>query len=216
MNTTPARSLTSALGPIRFNAWYETIIDLRIANPEMSQRQMAMTLGKSESWLSLVINSDAFKAQYEKRRAEHSKRIGDLAESRLHQVATKALDRLAETLDKKELKPEFVLDATDTLFARLGYGGKQPNVAPAAPPQQNGVVIQVIAPVSAPTLRQAQATIRAAEQTRLEDRPVRAIPHEMPPIDPDAEELEVVSETPDETILRDDGAGAEESVPAAA
>jgi transcriptional regulator with XRE-family HTH domain len=209
----PTRHLHAQLGPTRFNSWYEALIDLRIANPDMTQGERARRLGRTQAWVSLVENSDAFRAQYERRRAEHSKRISEHTIDKLHNVANKALDRLAETLDKKDLKPDFVLDATDTLFARLGYTAEAKK-AQEPPPAPNGVVVQIVTPVDSATLRAAQTAIRAQEAAKIENSAHRSPPllepnsgprADMPPLDPDAEELEVVSTPSNATVFHQDG-----------
>ena len=188
-------SMMEKSGPKHFNFWYETIIDLMIANPELKQHEIALRTGRTPAWISMVVNSDSFKARYAVRRQEHSERISRHVEDRLHVVAAKTLDRLAEVLDKKDLTPAFTLDATTAVLDRLGYAGKGKQAAqqPQNPP--SNVQITVIGPVSQATLASAQGQIRALEQIRAaEKQPL------MPRIDPDAEELK---EIVDDSALRE-------------
>lgn len=154
--------LRSVLGPAKFNYWYEALIDLLIANPEMLQSERARRLGRTQAWVSMIENSDSFKERYALRRANHSSRVSQLVEDKLHNVTNLALDKLKDALETKDIKPEFALDATDTLLQRLGYTGKSEK---AAAPQPSGpMIIQVVNPVSPSVLKEAQTAIRANEE----------------------------------------------------
>jgi hypothetical protein len=88
--------------------------------------------GVTRSWLSVVMNSDAFKAEYAKRRAEYSSVLAEGVQLKLHEVALKGLERLDTILDYEELDPRFVLDAVDKTTHKLGFspsGGNRPAVS---------------------------------------------------------------------------------------
>jgi hypothetical protein len=171
MNARAQTQLRSVLGPAKFNYWYETIIDLMIANPDMKQGERAARLGRTQAWMSLIENSHGFRERYALRRAEHSARISQNIEDKLHNVTSLALDKLTDALATKDIKPELALQATDTLLQRLGYSGK-PQTGAAA--QQSGpMVVQIIAPVSAEVLKTAQTSIRAYEESTLNAPPAQ-------------------------------------------
>lgn len=79
--------------------WYAAVIELMISNPTWSQGQIARHLGKTQSWLSIVVNSDAFRAKL----AEYRERVVDpileaKVEDRLKAVANDACAALLERL----------------------------------------------------------------------------------------------------------------------
>ena len=58
----------ATLGKIRYT--HDAMIDLVIANPWISQNEIAERFGYSVPWVSIVFSSDAFKNRLEERRGE--------------------------------------------------------------------------------------------------------------------------------------------------
>ena len=54
----------------KVNYSHEAMIDMILVNPMISQNELAARFGYSASWVSTVMASDAFKAQFAKRAAE--------------------------------------------------------------------------------------------------------------------------------------------------
>ena len=93
-------ALTESLAPDRLRPWHELVIDMWVANPNLTQRQIAHSLGRSEYWLSIVVNCDAFQLRLAERKAEIIDPIlAATVEDRLRAVVNKSaekfLDRLA-------------------------------------------------------------------------------------------------------------------------
>jgi len=161
--------ISSVMGPKRFSYWYETIIDLLIANPELRLGEIARRVGRTQAWISLVINSDGFKQRYALRRGEHSEKISRHVEDRLHAAASLSLDKLVNALETKDINPAQLTNTTDMLLSRLGYSGKaQPPTAIAA--AASPILVQVFAPVSGAVLAEAQQNIRSTEALQLAER----------------------------------------------
>lgn len=107
---------------------HEYIIDWLLANPSVKSLQsLCDELNISRSWLSIVMNSDAFKLEYSKRRAMYNEVHGAAVQTKLHEAAIKALDKLIDALDDEEIDPRLALDAVDKTTNRLGYGAKPGN-----------------------------------------------------------------------------------------
>ena len=86
----------------------------------------------TEAWLSVVINSDAFRVEYQKRRDEYNIKLADNVQTRLYEVAHKSLVKLDEALDSDELDPSFILNAADKMTSRMGFSpskGDAPSVS---------------------------------------------------------------------------------------
>ena len=93
--------------------------------------QLAKKVGYTQSWLSTVINSDAFKAEYRARREGINELQDGMISQKAQDVANKALDRLSvimESDDGLELKPEFYLTAATKVMQTLGYGQGGKNI----------------------------------------------------------------------------------------
>lgn len=61
---------SGARPPQKINYTHKALIDMMVAHPELSQREMARTFGYTEAWLSTVICSDAFQGMLAQRREE--------------------------------------------------------------------------------------------------------------------------------------------------
>lgn len=121
---------------------HDHVIDFMIANPTVSQAQIAKEFGFREHWVSLMVNSDAFKARLAERKAELvDPIIVRTVEERLHAVAAASLDRVLEKL-VGPLPPDdkFVLESAKLATAALGYGARP---AGGKTDVNIGVVVQV-------------------------------------------------------------------------
>lgn len=106
---------------------HEAMMDWLIANPQLGLREMSAYFGYSVSWLSVVINSDAFKQKYAERRGELDSAVTMGIRERLQACAEIGLEKIAHVLEKSE-DPKVLVDATDKILHRMGYA---PNTAKA-------------------------------------------------------------------------------------
>jgi hypothetical protein len=115
---------------------HEQIINWFIANPHRRNADCAAFFGVTQTWLSTIKRSDAYKARMEQRLTEMA---ADVREAFIEQMdlntlgklgvaADIALDRLTEKLETAD-DPEFLLDATDKLCHRLGFAPKSTPIA---------------------------------------------------------------------------------------
>lgn len=102
---------------------HEMILDWLILNPERTQGDCAREFGVTEPWLSVVVNSDCFQARWKQRRMMLDKKVTDLTTGKMQGVVQAGLERL-ELLVEASADPRFVLDTTDKILGRLGYGPK--------------------------------------------------------------------------------------------
>lgn len=123
------------------NHRHEAIIDWLMAHPEVKNLQVLCDqLNVSRSWLSIVMNSDAFRTEYQRRRDEYNKLYADEVQSKLFEASSKALDRLIDALDDVDIDPRFALDAVDKCTNRLGFGPSK-GAAPAVQINAAGVAV---------------------------------------------------------------------------
>lgn len=110
---------------------HEQIINWFIANPHRRNSDCAAFFGVTQTWLSTIKRSDAYKARMNQRLTEMA---ADVREAFIEQMdlgtlgklgiaADIALDRLTDQLETCD-DPEFLLDATDKLCHRLGFAPK--------------------------------------------------------------------------------------------
>lgn len=107
---------------------HDAMIDLMIAEPSMSQGELAQKMGYTQTWVSIIVNSDAFK----ERLAERKEKLVDpmlkaSVEERLDGAAKRALDKLIERLDTNApFKNEELISLTKLA---VGDRSKQPTVS---------------------------------------------------------------------------------------
>lgn len=144
--------------------WHEVIIDLWVANPLMKQGEIAKALGKTESWLSIVVNNDAFRMKYKERKAELvDPEIMASVDEKLKTVVAKASDALLKRLTESPAAFS-VRDLNQTINATARAAGM--GVASAPVMQQTLYVIP--APPPAKTVAEWQGQV--AEEIAFKDK----------------------------------------------
>lgn len=184
--------------------YYSAIIDWMIANPGRPLRECAQYVGKTQTTLSIIINSDMFKAALAQRK-EQFRQMHDIGLiEKTTKVANAGLDAILETLEKRRDKiPLADLNTvTDGALQRLGYGVK-PNSQPGVQVNIGGnAQAQVVLPVSAQDLEEARMALRQVQSQAKHLAPAEQAPvqleHEPTPHSPQLKtvEAEVVDATP--------------------
>lgn len=121
----------------RISYTHDAVIDFILAHPEATQNQIAATFGYTPSWMSIIINSDAFQARLRERRGE----IVDPAllatvNDRFKGVLAKSLEKLADLLETPSPPPNVILKAVELGARGLdvgGFGRAQVNLPPPPP-----------------------------------------------------------------------------------
>lgn len=100
---------------------HELILNWLVSNPDKTQNECAEHFGVTPAWLSVVVNSDCFQARWLHLRQMLDQEVTAVAEAKMREVVDKGLDRLS-TMIEASPDPEFVLNTTDKILSRLGYG----------------------------------------------------------------------------------------------
>ena len=133
----PLMGTESAAGVIqRVKYTHDALIDMIIANPAVSQGQLATAFGYTQGWLSRVMNSDAFQARLAARKMEVvDPQLVLSIDEKLRALASKSLDVVLDKLAVTQ-NPDTALKALEVTSKALGYGARQQNLNV----QQNFVV----------------------------------------------------------------------------
>lgn len=138
MSQAPAPTLQK----VRFT--HDAVIDEILLNPAITQRELAKMFGFTEGWMSIIVNSDAFKERLADRKGElvdPAIRAG--INDRLDAVARRSLDKILERLDSPMAGS--IKNGDLVAMAKLGVGDK--NTRPAGPQvQQNLYVVSLPTP----------------------------------------------------------------------
>lgn len=116
-------SAKHAIARVRWN--HDAIIDFMIANPEVSQGAIAKEFGLTESWLSRVINSDAFRARLAERKAEViDPTLVQGFEDRLKGLAHTSLEIIQKKLDVSQ-NTDLAFKSLELTTKALGFGARE-------------------------------------------------------------------------------------------
>lgn len=121
---------------------HDAIIDEILVDPAISQGELARRFGYSQAWVSIIINSDAFKARLAERKGELvDPAIRASIEERLESLAKRSLDRLLDRVESSvPLKPMELV-----AIAKLGVGDRANR--PAGPAVSNNLYVFTAPPV---------------------------------------------------------------------
>jgi hypothetical protein len=103
------------------------MIDLVVANPAISQNEIAAHFGFTPGWVSQVFNSDAFKNRLAERKEELIDPVLKASiEEKLNALADKSIQVLLEKLHQTQ-NMNVAIRALDVTTRALGYGAKAGN-----------------------------------------------------------------------------------------
>lgn len=120
---------------------HKAMVDMIVANPWISQGELARNFGYTEGWVSQVIASDAFQAYLAKRKDELvDPTLRATIEERFKGLVARSLEILMRKLEEpiKGISDETALKALEIASKAMGYGQKA-----GGPTIQNNFVVQV-------------------------------------------------------------------------
>lgn len=159
--------------------YYEKIIDLMLANPDVRLQDIAAAVRKSPTTISMIINSDMFKAAYNQRRSQFTQAHDLALLNKTQKLANATLDSILAVVEKKKdtVPLSQLMALNDTAMNRLGYGVPKEG-------HMGGVTVNVGATTNV-TLPPA-VTREQLEEARMAVRQTQAMrllpaPAELPP-----------------------------------
>lgn len=103
---------------------HEAMIDILIAEPTITQGELAKRFGYSQSWVSIVMGSDAFQGALAKRRDDLlNPEIVASLEDRMKGLADQSLQVIAKNLEKTQ-NSDLALKALEITSKGLGFGAR--------------------------------------------------------------------------------------------
>jgi hypothetical protein len=115
--------------PPKMRYSHDAMVDMIIANPHMTQNQLAAAFGYTPAWVSTIMSSDAFKAKLQNRKEE----VVDPAllmtiEEKFKGLTERSLAVLTEKLSQpaQMIPDNLALRAAELGAKALGVGGNAP------------------------------------------------------------------------------------------
>lgn len=154
----------------KVNWWHERLADWMIANPQKKLSDAALEFDCSVSWISIVKNSDSFKAFFAERSAGASDVILGGIKDRLAAVAEQTLELVEDRLDRNGMVMPYdeLLSTSSMALKALGYG----IASKSAPPAPSQVNVNIVTPE---LLAEARAR-RAAQLAGGQELPPMPLP----------------------------------------
>jgi hypothetical protein len=149
----------------KVNSWHKLLVDYRLANPAATGRLCAAFFKKSESWISIITNSDAFIEYEASRRGLFEGRLDLTVVEKIEGVANLALDVMEERIQKEreDIGLGVVQDALDSSLRAMGFMDKIDSRGDGDTLiQNNNTTINV---ATSPQLEKARQMLLAANQT---------------------------------------------------
>ena len=111
----------------KMNYSHADMIDFIIANPRITQNDLAARYGYSVGWVSNVMASDAWQSALAARRAEICDPVLVASvEERFKGITLLSLERLKQKLEAPQVSDNVVLRAVELGAKALGVGGNAP------------------------------------------------------------------------------------------
>lgn len=105
---------------------HEAMIDVIIAEPTITQKELAGRFGRSMGWISIVMGSDAFQAALAKRRDDlMDPEFVATLEDRFKGLAMQSARIVSEALDRTS-NPELAMKSLEVASKALGFGARGP------------------------------------------------------------------------------------------
>jgi hypothetical protein len=105
----------------KINWSHEAMIDLILAEPSVTNKELAAVFDYSEAWIGHIRKSDSFQARFAERKAVVvDPAIKRRLEDRLDQIAHKAVDIALGKLDSPDVSAATALDALGIVTSLRG------------------------------------------------------------------------------------------------
>lgn len=129
---------SGALAIQRVKYSHDAMIDVVLANPSISQNEIAKHFGYTVPWVSRIFSSDAFQARLAERKADIvDPTLMSCVKDRIEGLAMQSLNILEEKLAATR-NPDLALKVFELSTKAAGYGARQQNVA-----TQNNFVVHL-------------------------------------------------------------------------
>jgi hypothetical protein len=157
---TPVPAPRPEIRKIRYT--HDAVIDEIIAFPAISQGELSQKFGFTQSWMSIIINSDAFQERLAERKAQLvDPRLIASIEDRLGAVAQRSLDKIMEKLDGPGQNGIKMMELV--AIAKLGVGDR--NITKGVTVQNNSLYVVNLPP----TAPDAKTWVKTAQGRKADE-----------------------------------------------
>lgn len=178
------------------NEFHEQLARWTLENPHLTLRHAAQRFGYSVTWLSIIMNSDAFRARLAELNAAADALVVADVPQRLRGLAVSALDKLDAQLEEvivegpmARVDRDFTRETAEMALKALGYGAKHTSAPQPSGAAPSGTVIYA----DKVLVQEARARILARGEPRTIDAQPEGLRALEGPVPQDAEQASEVS-----------------------
>jgi hypothetical protein len=161
----PATAYGNILRTRRLRWWHESLADYILANPTATHAEIGKHFGRTDSTITIIVNTDAFKAYFRQRRTQYEEDLDAEVRGKLYKVASNSLDHMLDVLEKKRdsLPLEMLNRTAESALKNLGYGAPAPvgTTVNVNTPQTVNVAVSV------EDLEAARSALRRNQQAKI-------------------------------------------------
>jgi hypothetical protein len=122
--------MADSLQVTKINHFHEELISYMITRPTATNSELAMAFKRTPTHMSIIKNSDAFKARLRERQDQlFDEAVIGTTKDRLEALATESLERLIEKIATSD-NDDFILAAATMATKSLGFGNPKSSNAP--------------------------------------------------------------------------------------
>lgn len=157
----------------RWRWWYSSIADLMILEPNLTQKEIAARLDKSELTICSIVGTDLFRSYLAQRKLDLRAQNEAVLSQKMTKVAEASLDLVLDKLEKKrdQVPLDTLKELSVSMLDRLGYAPSKGPTVQINAQTNNTSNPTVLVPVSADALSEARDALRLAERRRAETAP---------------------------------------------
>lgn len=156
-------------------AWHEELLEFILAHPRASLQETAFYFNVSESWISIVKNSDAFQELWATRRNEHFSRVSATVTERVTALAEISIDALTHKVEQEvnsgNANLQTLKEVGELALKSLGFG-VQRNAGGGGNVINNNVIL-----ADKEALREAREKMALLRNNRNSQQSVQSIEH---------------------------------------
>lgn len=117
-----------AIQKLRYS--HAAMIEMICADPGIKQNELAQRFGKTASWISIIINSDAFQVKLHERMGETWGELTVSVQDQLKGMMVRSMEILREKLDKHSsvIPDQLALRTLELTSRAAGYGARDTTV----------------------------------------------------------------------------------------
>lgn len=164
----------------KLNFSHEAIIRFMLENPNVTQNEVAAHFGYSVSWISIIVHSDAFRAKWKEMSGRADELVLADIPAKMRGVASLAIEALGDQVQIAAENPNilnrsFLLETSETLLSKLGYGAK-PQAGINIPVPPGGAAHVTVVDASALERARARLTESRANNATVIDGTAEQVP----------------------------------------